>query len=182
VFEKLRASMRDLLDSTPPHERGAALARMKDTLATARIGLGDLRTGLDQTRARLAAERGELETVRRRKGLAARISDSETVTVAARFEAHHAERVLVLERKLAAQEEELQLAEREVAEMGEELRAALRGGPSARAPESTLDPADSTEAAAAAEELDGLTRARARADRDAEAAAKLEALKRRMGK
>jgi hypothetical protein len=182
VFEKLRASMRDLLDSTPPHERGALLARMKDTLATARIGLGDLRTGLEQTRARLAAERSELETVRRRKGLAARINDSETVTIATRFETQHAERVLVLERKLAAQEEELGLAEREVTEMADELRAALRGGPSARAPEAAPDPTVDAEARAASEELDRLARARARADRDAEAAAKLEALKRRMGK
>lgn len=174
--------MRDLLDSTPPHERGAALARMKDTLATARIGLADLRTGLEQTRKRLATERGELETVLRRKGLAARINDAETVAIAARFEAHHAERVVVLERKLAAQQEELQLAEREVTEMAEELRVALRGGPSPRAAEATLDPASGSEAGAAAEELDRLTRARARADRDAEAAAKLEALKRRMGK
>jgi hypothetical protein len=182
VFDKLRASMRDLLDSTSPHERGAALARMKDTLATARVGLDDLRTGLDQTRARLVTERNELETVRRRKGLAAQISDAETVTVAERFETHHAERVLVLERKLAAQEAELQLAEREVAAMAGELRAAIRGTPSMRTSEATLDASAATEASAAAEELDRMVRTRTRADRDAEAARKLEALKRRMGK
>ena len=185
VFEKLRASMRDLLDgSASPHERGAALARMKDTLAMARVGLDDLRTGVTQTRSRLTAERVELDTVRRRKALAARISDAETVTVAERFEAQHAERVLVLERKLAVQEEELQLAEREVAAMAAELRAALHRTPTSRSGSASAeaDAAAVDAASAAAEELDGMARARSRADRDAEAARKLEALKRRMGK
>jgi hypothetical protein len=183
VFDKLRASMRDFLDSSAsPHERGAALARMKDTLATARVGLGDLRTALEQTRSRLATELAELETVRRRKGLAARISDVETVTVAERFETHHAERVVVLERKLAAQEEELQLAEREVAAMAAELRAAFSRRTTSHGAGAAADAATVDAAGAAAEELDRMARARTRADRDAEAARKLEELKRRMGK
>ncbi|MFI5230669.1 MAG: hypothetical protein ACHQWU_16475, partial [Gemmatimonadales bacterium] len=100
---------------------------MKDTLVQARLGLDDLRGGLDGTRQRIAAESRELETIRRRKQLAQGIADEETVKIAATYEQMHAERVDVLERKLAAQEAELALAERDVEQMSTELKAVLAG-------------------------------------------------------
>jgi hypothetical protein len=190
MFESFRQSLRDLMDrATPPEERRAGLARMKQTLVTARVGLDDLRGGVKVTRERLTVEQHQLETMRRRKGLAAGINDAETVALAERYEAHHAERVAVLVRKLEAQEAELAIAEREVAEMTAELkRAALGTGPGAGGPSIEKEAAAEAERAASgdasrvAEELDALGRARARADRDAEATRKLEELKRRMGK
>ena len=128
MFEQFRQSLRDLMDrSTPPEERRAGLAQMKQTLVHARMGLDDLRSGLAQTRQRLAAEQRELETVKRRKGLAAGINDLETVGLAEKYEALHAERTEILTRKLSAQESELALAEREVAEMTTALKGALSG-------------------------------------------------------
>ena len=104
MFEQFRQSLRDLMDrSTPPEDRRAGLAQMKQTLVQARMGLDDLRSGIAQTRQRLAAEARELETVRRRKGLAAGINDAETVALAEKYEARHAERTGVLARKLSAQ-------------------------------------------------------------------------------
>jgi hypothetical protein len=190
MFDSFRQTLRDLMDrATPPEERRAGLARMKQTLVTARLGLDDLRAGLATTRKRLETEQRELETVRRRRGLAAGISDAETVALAEKYENHHAERVEVYGRKLAAQEAELAIAERDVAEMAAELKSAMLGA----APSGSVPGADERTAAAAAdevfdqsarvaEELDAMGRARARSERDADAERRLAELKRRMGK
>jgi hypothetical protein len=186
MFESFRQTLRDLMDrATPPEERRAGLARMKQTLVTARMGLDDLRGGVTLTRQRLESERRELETMRRRKGYAAGINDAETVTLAEKYEAHHAERAEVLQRKLDAQEAELAMAEREVAEMTAELKQAMLGVPSSP----SIDDAAAAEAAAVlddssgmASELDALARARARSEREAAAEERLAELKRRMGK
>ena len=154
VFENFRQALNDLL-RTAPEDRRALLSQMRDTLAQARAGLDDLRDGLKRARDRLAAERRELETVRRRKKLATDVGDRETVTVAERFEAHHVERVQVLEQKVSVQERELALAEGEVEET-------LSGPKSA--------------------DFDSMSRARARQEREADAERRLEELKRRMGK
>src|SRR6185503_7833139 len=118
VFDGFRRSFDDLLSrATRPEERRVVASRMKDTLVQARLGLDDLRGGLETTRQRVATETRELETVRRRKQLAEGIDDQETVKIAATYEQMHAERLDVLQRKLSAQEGELTLAERDVAQM-----------------------------------------------------------------
>jgi hypothetical protein len=192
MFESFRQALRDLMDrATPPEERRAGLARMKQTLVTARLGLDDLRGGIALTRQRLQVELREHETMRRRKGLAAGINDAETLSLAEKYEAHHAERAAVLTRKLEAQEAELAIAERDVAEMAAALKAAMLGAPPAGASGAAgpraadaddLTPDLGDDGASVAAELDGLGRARARAARDAEAEQRLAELKRRMGK
>ncbi len=186
MFESFRQTLRDLMDrATPPEERRAGLARMKQTLVTARMGLDDLLGGAALTRQRLEAERRELETMRRRKGYAAGISDMETVALAEKYEAHHAERVDVLQRKLDAQEAELTMVEREVGEMTSALKQAMLGVPGAP----SVDDIAAAEADAVlddssrmASELDAMGRARARSEREADAEQRLAELKRRMGK
>jgi len=168
------------------------LAQMRETLVKVRVGLEDLRIGISSTRVRLAEERQKLETVRRRKELARGIGDEETVSVAERFEAQHAERVAVLERKLAVQEEELALVESEADEMNAEFKAAHAGV----APPGGTASADAVRDAAAraeveealggrdsvGDELDALRRSEERATREARADAMLSELKRRMGR
>jgi hypothetical protein len=186
MFESFRQTLRDLMDrATPPEERRAGLSRMKQTLVTARMGLDDLRGGVTVTRQRLEAERRELETMRRRKGYAQGINDAETVALAEKYEAQHAERVDVLERKLDAQEAELAIVEREVGEMTAELKQAMLGVPGAPSVEDAA--AAEVEAALGrspdiASELDAMGRARARAERESDAEQRLAELKRRMGK
>jgi hypothetical protein len=189
MFDSFRQSLRDLMDrATPPEERRAGLARMKQTLVTARLGLDDLRGGVQVTRKRLEGEQRELETMRRRKGLAAGINDAQTVALAEKYEAHHAERVAVLARKLEAQEAELAIAERDVAEMAAELRNAVAGigGPAGSASAGDAAAAESdavvNDRAGVAEEIDALGRAARRSARDADAERQLAELKRRMGK
>ena len=146
----------------------------------AKMGVEDLRQGLSSTRVRLGNERKELETVQRRKQLAANINDAETVSIAERYEKQLSEKVDVLERKLAVQEAELMLVEQEVASMTSDLKAAMAGAGSAPPVTASSDPlAEDGDPRA---EIDGLARARRRNANDAEADARLAELKRRMGK
>ncbi|CAA9321742.1 MAG: hypothetical protein AVDCRST_MAG11-2040 [uncultured Gemmatimonadaceae bacterium] len=182
MFETLRQTLRDALQrATRPQDRREVLAEMKATLVQARVGVADLRAGADRTRARLGAERTELDTVRRRRELAQRIDDRETVAVAERFERQHAERVELLARKLEVEARDLALAEAEVAEMVAEFKSAAAGAPIPGAPvphaaagEPLGDPL--------ADALDALDRSRTRAEREAAADDQLAALKRRMGR
>ena len=173
------------------------VAQMRDTLVRARLGLEDLQGGISQTRVRLAEERRELETVQRRRQLAEKIGDQETVEVAARFERQHVERVTVLERKLEAQEAEVALLEREVREMTAEFKAAHAGvdpsrvaGPTTaqreaehdKAAQAEVDAALGTQGGALGEELEAMRRKAEREARAASADEKLAELKRRMGR
>ncbi|HXT14628.1 MAG TPA: hypothetical protein VN706_03310 [Gemmatimonadaceae bacterium] len=182
VFDGFRQSFDDLLArATKPEERRAIASRMKDTLVQARVGLGEMRDGLEKTRQRLAAEERELETVRRRKQLAEGINDRETVEIATNYEKMHTERADVLRQKVSAQQAEVSLAERDVAQMTAELKAVMSGADvRSVAPAPDAEPSD--DPAALRDEIDSLGRARARADMESEAARKLEELKRRMGK
>lgn len=187
MFEQLRNSLNELLDrATKPEDRRLILARMKGTLIQAQLGVDDLRSALQQTQRKLDTERRELETVRRRRELAVGIQDQETVSVAERFERQHQEKVTLLEEKFAVQSREVEMAERELAAMKAEFRSAMAVGPAmpgGATPDPLEDPlADDTEPRRVREEIDALARERARAERDAEAARRLEELKRKMGK
>jgi hypothetical protein len=187
VFDSFRRSFEDLLSrATRPEERRVVAARMKETLVQARLGLDDLRTGLEKARQRVAAEERELETVTRRKTLAEGINDRETVDIASKYEEMHAQRLNVARQKVSAQEAELALAERDVTEMTAQLRAVMSGADIGHGPSAAIDPGMETgeqpEAAELRSEIDSLGRARAAADREADAARRLDELKRRMGK
>ena len=134
MFDDIRHAFRELLHgNVPPEGRRELIVVMKDTLVQARLAMDDLREGVEVTSKRVERERSELETIRRRKGLAQSVGDAETVSVAERFETQQAERLAVLESKLNAQESELALVERDVAEMKEQLKAALAGDPRTKA-------------------------------------------------
>jgi hypothetical protein len=185
VFDDIRDAFRDLLHgNVPPEGRRELIAVMKQTLVQARLALDDLRDGVEATKKRVERESSELETIRRRKGLAQGVNDAETVQIAERFEAQAAERVAVLVQKLAAQEGELALVEREVAEMKEQLKAALAGvgsGMRAGTVDTAADPLDDGKSTLE-QQLNDLKRAERRATADASADAALQELKKRMGR
>ncbi len=191
AFDSFRRSFDELLSrATRPEDRRAIASRMKDTLVQARVGLDDLRDGLAKARQRLANEERDLETVRRRKQLAEGIADRETAELAAKYEQMHTQRVEVLRRKVEAQESEVSLAEQELAAMSAELKSVLAGGPTGATsgvggPLSDAELGLGIDDAAGASihsEIDALGRARERADREADAARRLDELKRKMGK
>ena len=181
MFEDVRQAFRDLLRGTPPSgdARRSVVAQMRETLVQASMGLADLRKGVEETTARLARERSELDTVRRRKQLAEGINDAETVAIAERYEKQHAERVSLLTRKLETQEAELAMVEREVGEMNAEFKLAAGGGQPGVSAGSSAGAADRSAGASDADvlnenaglrdELDGLARARRRAEAESSA-------------
>jgi hypothetical protein len=177
LFESLRQSLEDLLNrATAPEDRREAIHRMRDTLVYARLAVDDLREGAAATTRKLAAEERELETMRRRLGLAREISDGETEALAAKYEQTHSERAAVLRAKLSAQEQEVALAERELAEMMGQLRNLSSGvSPANPAVSDRLGPDEALD-----EELNALRRASDRARHEQEAERRLDELKRRM--
>ena len=182
--DSFRKSLEDLMNrAPPPDDRREIARRMRETLVLAKVGLAEMRESLERACARLAGEERELETVRRRRQLALDIKDTETVSVADKYEATHAERVELLRKKVAVQEDEVRLAESDVESMNAELHAAA-AGTGAYAPHVPTSETPDSDAASAplASEIDALGRARARAERYADAEVKLEELKRRMGK
>jgi hypothetical protein len=190
MFEDIKEALRALLHGeVTPEDRRTLLAEMRDTLVRVKMGREDLEQAVEATRKRLTVERASLETVRRRKALAEKIGDQETVTIAGRFEVQHLERVTVYERKLEAQESELTLVERDLSEMTQQLKAAQAGVGSglsagAAASESSVGTpggGPGSEAGDLEREMDSLDRARRRATSEADAEARLAELKRRMG-
>jgi hypothetical protein len=183
VFENLRRSLDDMLArATKPEDRRLLMVRMKGTLVQARLGVDDLRSALEQTKRKLGAEQRELETVRRRKALAQKVNDAETVAIAERFEAQHDEKVRILSEKLAVQEREVAVGERELDEMKADLRKAMAAGPTTGMSMPLDDPLADESGAKVADEIDSLARQRARTERDADAERRLEELKKKMGK
>jgi hypothetical protein len=183
MFESLKGAIQDLLHgNVAPADRRAVIAEMKRALVHAKLGVEDLRQGVEQTRRKLTTEREQLVTVLRRKTLAEGINDAETVALATKYEQQHGERVAVLERKLEAQEAEAMLAERDLGEMMTQLKSAGAGvGSGTPAPGPTDQDLGLPDDANLHSELDGLARQRARGDADAAADAKLAELKKRMG-
>lgn len=161
---------------------------MREALVHAKLAVNEMRVALTATEQRLRGEQTELDTVRRRQGLAADIGDHETVTIAERFAAQHAERVSVLESKRMVQQQELALAEREYELMAADLRRVMSG----------LAPEASSADAVAAREVDALLgdellpaddplaapppSRRTRSEREADAEARLADLKRKLGR
>lgn len=188
MFESMKAALHDLLNGrVAPADRRGAIYQMKSALVSAKLGVEDLREGVEITRRKLNTEREQLVTVQRRKALAEGINDAETIALAVKYEQQYGEHVAVLERKLEAQEAEAELAEREFGEMMAQLKSAGAGvgsgtGSSGAASKEITDaelglPDDSK----LHSELDGLARANKRSAADADAEAKLAELKKRMG-
>lgn len=183
MFEDIREALRDLLSGrVAPNERRSVLADMRETLVRARMGLDDLRRGVDETRKRLAQEVREQETAERRRTLATEIGDKETEAIAVRFAAHHAERIAVLQRKLDSQEAEVALVDGEVSEMTAQLKAAVSGAGSGLRDAGPDAQSLGSDDASLRAELDSMRRAQTRAAHDAAAEERLAELKRKMGK
>jgi len=188
VFKRLREALEAALASaTPPADLSDLAGRMREALIEAKAGLGKMRDALAASELAHEALQREVETAQRRRDLAAGIGDAETVAVADKYLAKHREHVAVLERKVAAQREEVALAERDVAEMAGQLeevtkrKGGIEGERSSRAAWAALGEAGMDRPELDAEQ-EALKARMDRAAREADADAKLEELKRRMGK
>ena len=187
MFKRLRDALeRALAAATPPPDLSEIASQMRDAVIEQKAGLRAIREALAQAEGQLEAARAELATAERRRGQAEAIGDTETVEVADRYIAKHRERAEVLEKKVVAQREEAALAERDLAEMTKQLQEAARRAPAA-GQASAAEAWNSLGAAGMDRpetDLEGeMLRSRlSQAEREAAADAKLEEMKRKMGR
>ncbi|MGD2135381.1 MAG: hypothetical protein PVF27_04435 [Gemmatimonadales bacterium] len=184
MFERLRQALEAALAAADP---GGVSPKMREAVLEAKVSIGRMQEGVEETEQRLARERQQLADAERRGRLARGIQDTETAEVAERFAAKHGERVQVLQQKLEAQRTELALAEREYGGMKQQLLEYERTHPAQRASDRLETAWRSVEAAGGtrpATDVEG-ERLRSELDRAAKAARaeeQLEALKRKMRK
>jgi len=188
MFRKLRDALERALEAaTPPPDLGEIASRMREAVIEQKAAVRGLRETLEKDAGLLAVAREELATSERRRGQAEAIGDTETVSVADRFIARQRERLAVLERKVSAEREELALAEQELGEMTAQLAEAQKRRPADLGSRSANDAWNSLGAAGmdrpGTETDDDVLKGRLdRQARDAMAAAKLEELKKKMGR
>ena len=188
MFKKLREALERALEAaTPPENLSDIAARMREAVIEQKATVRGLEAELAKAEDLLAHQKAELETATRRREAAAGINDQETVAVADKFIARLGERTAVLDKKVAAQREELALAQADLTEMTAQLQEAARRNPKLTSERSTeaawrdLGKAgmDRPEMDIEGELLEGRAR---RAAREAQADAKLEELKKKMGR
>lgn len=188
MFESLRAKLEAAIAAaTPAADPRQVVGQMREALIEMRAGVGALREAMEQAERKLAAAQAELVTAERRRAMAAEIQDAETVAVADLYIARHRERTGALERKVAAQRAELTLAEQDLVEMTAQFtEAAKQRGVASAGQSADAAWADLGAAGVDRPEVDPEQELlRHRMDRraiEAAADAKLEELKRRMGK
>lgn len=186
MFESLRDRLDALLRSGGAGDARAVAHGLQGAVVEARAALAGLHEARDGTARSLEAERRALTDAERRGRLAADAGDLETVRVAEEFVARHRERVSVLERKLAVQADEVTMAEREVEELTGMWRSARSGagaaGNSLEAAWRELEAAGMPGRVGPDAETERLRHEVDRAAREAAVEAQLAELKRRLGK
>lgn len=181
MFERLKDAINAALDAaTGPPDAREKVSRMRDAVIEARAALEAMRQGVAKSERQLAAERQHLADAERRGRMAAQIGDQETADVAQQFAVKHGERVGVLEDKLQAQRAELALAERELDGMKSQLKKAADSG----GVESAWREIEAAGGVRPDTDVkDELLRSQLdRAAKEAEAEARLDALKKKMGR
>ncbi|CAA9309657.1 MAG: hypothetical protein AVDCRST_MAG89-1036 [uncultured Gemmatimonadetes bacterium] len=116
---KAEAGKRD-----PEDQIAELLGGMRREMVDARTLVSELKQAAAGARTELAREQQRLTDCLRRRELAAKIGDEETIRVADEFAARHREAVGVLEAKVRASGAELQLRTREADELAERYRQA----------------------------------------------------------
>ena len=186
MFKKLRDALeRALIAATPPPDLGQIASQMRDAVIEQKAGVRTMQEELAKAEQLLALEKTQLETAQRRHQQATAITDAETIAIAEKFIARHGERIAVLEKRVAVQREELSLAERDLVEMTTQLQEAARKNPTVE--QSAAGAWNGLNAAGMDRpetdlEHDLLKTRVDRAAREAAADARLEELKKRMGR
>lgn len=125
LFRESLAAFRSELNKREPEDEVAhLLSSMRRELVEVRALIPRLEEDLEGARKELARERELLEQTERRGRLAAQVNDAETVRVAQEFTARHSQRAQVLEQKVTAAEAELALRRQEAEDMKRQYQEA----------------------------------------------------------
>ncbi|MEX2571007.1 MAG: hypothetical protein WD737_06855 [Gemmatimonadota bacterium] len=118
IFHRSMQAFREEVGRKEPEDEVAdLLAAMRRELVAARAAIPEFEADVSRSGAALQRERELLAACERRRALADKIEDVETVRVAVEFATGHRERIAVLEQRLSAAEAELALRRREADEM-----------------------------------------------------------------
>lgn len=146
LFREAWAAFRtEALRSEPEDRVAALLSAMRREMVAARTALPLYEEALRRAEAELAREQTDLADCVRRRALAEKVGDAETVRVAAEFTARHQAAIGVHEAKVNAARAEWELRRREADEMmrrykdADANRFALLAEMRARAAHATLD-------------------------------------------
>jgi phage shock protein A len=125
IFRRSVDAFRSELSAREPEDQVAELlSAMRREMVAVRASIPQLEEEAVRLRADLERERSALADTERRRTLAERIGDEETVRIAAEFAGRHRERIQVLEQKIAAADAEVALRRREADEMVHRYREA----------------------------------------------------------
>lgn len=132
MFDNLRRAFREAVENFHQEVGRDQVPEMVDSLVRgmereavdAKAALDGLKRELERARKAAEAEGREVETCGRREAMAREIGDQETAEVAAEFGARHAERRRVLSEKADAIEAEIRLRDSEYREMLKQIKEA----------------------------------------------------------
>ena len=128
LFSRTWTAFQAEVDRREPEDHVAELlSAMRREMVEARASLPPLDQELERVRRELERERAALSDCLRRRDLADRIGDAETVRVAEEFAGRHRRRVEVLEEKVRAAQAERDLRAEEIERMLREYRKADAG-------------------------------------------------------
>ncbi len=115
---------RELARDQIPETVDALLKGMEREIVASKVGLESLKEQFAKARDAARAEGQEAETCRRREAMARKIGDEETAEIAARYAEKHGSRQHVLSEKARAIQAELRLRESEFQEMLKQVKEA----------------------------------------------------------
>ncbi len=107
-----------------PESVDRLLVGMRDEITDAKVRVRELEDLIARASAEVSREQKDLATARRRGKMAQDIGDAETVEIAAQYASKREERVRILEQKATALREELAHRRKEVDEMVEKFKVA----------------------------------------------------------
>lgn len=118
AFREAVQNFKDELDrDRVPENVDRLLGGMIQEVTHARTQLKQIQADLDETRRRVTSEEQQVATNRRREAMARDIGDEETTRLAAEYAERHEKRLEVFRRKAVALEQEVTLLDAEVEEM-----------------------------------------------------------------
>lgn len=118
AFREAVQNFKDELDrDSVPENVDRLLRGMIDEVTQARARLKGIQSDLDETRRRVEAEEEQVATNRRREKMARDIGDDETARLASEYAERHEKRLGVFRQKAVALEQEVTLLGAEVEEM-----------------------------------------------------------------
>ncbi len=132
MFENLRDAFRDAIANFKdemardqiPETVDRLLAGMRQEVTDAKTAVHELEEDIERTNSEARRAKAEVDTCRRREGMAKDIGDEETARVAAEYAEKYEKRRVLMEQKAVALSQELEFRKGEIEEMLSKIKEA----------------------------------------------------------